>query len=88
MQEPALIVGSRNKRSLSVGQIISLQDLCLVCRGDIVTIQISNSGLSVSASGVAQQDGTFGDTVTVKNQQSGRNVQTEVVGVNQVKVKF
>lgn len=88
VQDPSAVTGSRNKRSLSVGQIINLQDLCLVCRGDIVTIQISNSGLSVSASGVAQQDGTFGDTVTVKNQQSGRNVQTEVVGVNQVKVKF
>lgn len=88
VQEPATIIGSRNKRSLSVGQIISLQDLCLVCRGDIVTIQISNNGLSVSASGVAQQDGSLGDAITVRNQQSGRNIQTEVVGVNQVRVKF
>lgn len=88
VQEPATIVGSRNKRSFNVGQIINMQDLCLVCRGDIVTIQISNNGLSVSASGVAQQDGSFGDAVTVRNQQSGRNIQTEVVGVNQVRVKF
>ncbi len=88
IQEPATIIGSRSRRSVSIGQIISLQELCLVCRGDVVTIQISNNGLSVSASGVAQQDGSFGDTVTVKNQQSGRNIQTEVVGVNQVRVKF
>lgn len=88
VQDLSSIVGSRNKRSLSVGQIINLQDLCLVCRGDIVTIQIANNGLSVTASGVAQQDGTFGDTVTVRNQQSGRSIQTEVVGVNQVRVKF
>jgi len=88
VQDPAVIIGSKNKRSFSVGQIINLNDLCLVCRGDIVTIQINHSGLSVSATGIAQQDGTFGDVVTVKNQQSGRNVQTEVVGVNQVKVKF
>lgn len=88
VQEPALIVGSRNKRSLSVGQIISLQDLCLVCRGDIVTIQISQGGLAVSTTGVAQQDGSLGDTVQVKNQQSGRNISSEVVGVNQVRIKF
>lgn len=88
IQEPATIIGSRSRRSVSIGQIISLQELCLVCRGDVVTIQISNNGLSVSASGVAQQDGSLGDTVTVKNQQSGRNIQTEVVGVNQVRVKF
>lgn len=88
VQDPTVIIGGRNKRSLSVGQIISLQDLCLVCRGDVVTIQISNHALSVSASGVAQQDGSLGDAVTVRNQQSGRIIQTEVVGVNQVKVKF
>ncbi|GHG69143.1 flagella basal body P-ring formation protein FlgA [Alishewanella longhuensis] len=88
IQDPTMVLGSRNKRSFSVGQIISLQDLCLVCRGDIVTIQVSNNGLSVTATGIAQQDGTLGDAITVRNQQSGRNIQTEVVGVNQVKVKF
>ena len=88
VQQPADIIGSKNKRSLSVGQIINLQDLCLVCRGDIVTIEINNSGLSVTATGVVQQDGTLGAIVTVKNQQSGRSIQAEVVGVNQVQVKF
>lgn len=88
VQAPDLILGSRTKRSLSVGQIISLQDLCLVCRGDIVTIQISQGGLAVSTTGVAQQDGSLGDTVQVKNQQSGRNISSEVVGVNQVRIKF
>ncbi|MCB5227728.1 flagellar basal body P-ring formation protein FlgA [Alishewanella sp. 16-MA] len=88
VQQPAEIIGSKNKRSLSVGQIINLQDLCLVCRGDIVTIEINNSGLSVTATGVVQQDGTLGAIVTVRNQQSGRSIQAEVVGVNQVQVKF
>ncbi len=88
IQQPEQIIGSKAKRSLSLGQIITLQDLCLVCRGDIVTIEISNSGLFVSASGMVQQDGSLGDMVTVKNQQSGRNIQAEVTGVNQVQVKF
>ncbi|KKO44038.1 flagellar biosynthesis protein [Arsukibacterium ikkense] len=82
------IVGARSKRSLSNGQLITMQDLCLVCRGDVVTIVIDNSGLVVSASGIAEQDGTLGDTIAVQNQQSGRKVQTEVVAVNQVRVKF
>lgn len=88
VQDPALILGSKNKRSLSVGQIINLADLCLVCRGDVVTIQVANNGLSVSATGVAQQDGSLGDSIAVRNQQSGRQIQAEVVGVNQVRVKF
>jgi len=88
VSDPRQIVGARSKRSLNNGQLITMQDLCLVCRGDIVTILINNSGLSVSASGIAEQDGTLGDTITVQNQQSGRKIQTEVVAVNQVRVKF
>ncbi|MDX1678699.1 flagellar basal body P-ring formation chaperone FlgA [Arsukibacterium sp.] len=88
VSDPRQIVGARSKRSLSNGQLITMQDLCLVCRGDVVTILVDNSGLSVSASGIAEQDGTLGDTITVQNQQSGRKIQTEVVAVNQVRVKF
>ena len=88
VQDIATVAGSRNKRSLSAGQILSLQDLCLVCRGDIVTIEISQGGLAVSATGVAQQDGTLGEVIQVRNQQSGRAISTEVTGVNQVKVRF
>ncbi len=86
--EPRQIIGARSKRALNIGQPVTMQDLCLVCRGDVVTILIDNSGLSVSASGIAEQDGTLGDTIAVRNQQSGRNIQTEVVAVNQVRVKF
>ncbi|EHR42336.1 flagellar basal body P-ring formation chaperone FlgA [Alishewanella jeotgali] len=88
VQDPTQIIGSKNKRSLSVGQVISLQELCLVCRGDVVTIQINQQGLAVSTTGIAQHDGSLGDTVQVRNQQSGRSISTEVVGVNQVRVKF
>jgi flagella basal body P-ring formation protein FlgA len=86
--EPRQIIGARSKRALSNGQLITMQDLCLVCRGDVVTILIDSNGLSVAASGVAEQDGTLGDTIAVQNQQSGKNIQTEVVAVNQVRVKF
>lgn len=88
VSDPRQIVGARSKRALNNGQVITMQDLCLVCRGDVVTILIDNSGLSVSASGIADQDGTLGDTIAVQNQQSGRKIQTEVVAVNQVRVKF
>ncbi|WP_372627728.1 flagellar basal body P-ring formation chaperone FlgA [Arsukibacterium sp.] len=88
VSDPRQIIGARSKRALNNGQLITMQDLCLVCRGDVVTILIDNSGLSVSASGIAEQDGTLGDTIAVQNQQSGRKIQTEVVAVNQVRVKF
>ncbi|MDX3775684.1 flagellar basal body P-ring formation chaperone FlgA [Chromatiaceae bacterium AAb-1] len=86
--EPEQVIGARAKRAMSMGQIITLQDLCLVCRGDVVTITVDDNGLSVSATGIAQQDGTLGDTISVVNRQSNRTIKAEVTAVNTVKVKF
>lgn len=82
------VLGARTKRSLSLGQILTFQDLCLVCKGDVVTIAIQEKGLDVSATGVALTDGTLGDVVKIRNRQSQRELRAEVVGVNRVSVSF
>ncbi|QBL09922.1 flagellar basal body P-ring formation protein FlgA [Rheinheimera sp. D18] len=82
------VVGAKTKRSLSIGQILTFQDLCLVCKGDVVTISINDNSISVAATGVAQSDGSLGDTIKVMNQQSKRAINAEVIAVNLVKVKF
>ena len=83
-----LIIGAKSKKSLSLGQIITLQDLCLVCKGDVVTISVSDNGLQVAATGIAQNDGSLGDTISVLNRQSKRAINAEVTAVNRVSVKF
>lgn len=88
ISNPALVIGARTKRSLSMGQVVTLQDLCLVCKGDVVTISVADSGLSVTATGIAQSDGSLGDTISVLNKQSGRAINAEVIAVNSVRVKF
>ncbi|MDP5134833.1 flagellar basal body P-ring formation chaperone FlgA [Rheinheimera baltica] len=82
------VIGARSKRTLSMGQILTLQDLCLVCKGDVVTISVSDSGLNVTATGLAQSDGSLGDTISILNQQSKRTISAEVIAVNLVRVKF
>ena len=82
------VIGAKTKRSLSMGQILTFQDLCLVCKGDVVTIAISDSGLDVSASGIAMSDGSLGDMIQVQNRQSKRTIKAEVVAVNRVSISF
>ncbi|WP_240222414.1 flagellar basal body P-ring formation chaperone FlgA [Rheinheimera hassiensis] len=82
------IIGAKTRRAMSIGQIITLQDLCLVCKGDVVTISVSNSGLNVAATGIAQADGSLGDVISVLNRQSKRAITAEVIAVNQVSIKF
>ncbi|MEE2025844.1 flagellar basal body P-ring formation chaperone FlgA [Alkalimonas mucilaginosa] len=88
VENPDLIVGARNRRAISLGQIISLQDLCLVCRGDVVTIHVDHATLSVSATGIAEQDGSLGDLIQIRNRQSNKLIDARVTAVNEVKVQF
>ena len=88
VDDPSIIVGARNRRAISLGQIISLQDLCLVCRGDVVTIHVDHASLSVSATGIAEQDGSLGDLIRIRNRQSNQLIEARVTGVNAVKVQF
>lgn len=82
------IIGAKTKRALSMGQILTFQDLCLVCKGDVVTIAIDDKGLAVSVSGIATEDGSLGDVIPVQNRQSKRTIRAEVVGVNRVEIRF
>lgn len=88
VKSPEMIIGARVKRSLSAGQVVTLQDLCLVCKGDIVTISGLNNGLEVRTAGVAQMDGILGDQIQVTNRQSNRTIVAEVVAVKKVAIKF
>jgi flagella basal body P-ring formation protein FlgA len=88
VKNPALVLGARVKRSLSTGQVVTLQDLCLVCKGDIVTISGLNNGLEVRTVGIAQMDGILGDQIQVTNRQSNRTVVAEIVAVKKVAIKF
>ena len=82
------VIGAKTKRALSMGQILTFQDLCLVCKGDVVTIAIDHKGLAVSVSGIATEDGSLGDVIPVQNRQSKRTIRAEVVGVNRDEIGF
>lgn len=86
--DPQQIIGARNRRSISLGQIVSLEDLCLVCRGDIVTINVNHATLNVSATGIAEQDGSLGDLISIRNRQSNQLIEAQVIAVNEVQVRY
>lgn len=88
VQDPQLIVGARVKRSLQPGQILTQHDLCLVCKGDVVTIEGISTGLSVTTQATALQDGTLGESVKVQNNQSNRVIKAEIVAVKRVAIKL
>lgn len=88
VSEVQLIVGAKTKRTLNVGQILTQNDLCLVCKGDVVTITGVSNGLSVTTQATALQDGTLGEDVRVQNLQSKRVVSAQIIAVKRVEIKL
>ncbi|MGB3273118.1 MAG: flagellar basal body P-ring formation chaperone FlgA [Xanthobacteraceae bacterium] len=83
----APVIGMQMKRGLRSGAVLRLADLAkpdLVQRGQSVTLVYHGAGITLTIRGKALDSGTEGDTVTVLNLQSKREVQGTVVGTGQV----
>ena len=78
-------------RQLETGTIISLRNLVepkLIKRGDNVIITTTKPDFSIRMSGVAMMDGTKGQLIRVKNQNSGRIINATVVEPGVVAVNY
>lgn len=78
-------------RQLNAGTILSLSNLVepkLIKRGDKVVISTTKSEFSIRMSGIAMMDGTKGQLIQVKNQNSGRIISATVVEPGLVSVNY
>lgn len=82
------IIGSKVRRHVQAGQPILGRNLCLVCKGDAVTIIASSKNLQLKADGVALANAGNGERVSVRNSRSRRIVEARVVSVGVVEVLF
>ncbi len=82
------IAGARLKRRVRPGTILNESMLCFVCKGDRVTISAVTGGLSLQVYGIAEEDGTLGETIQVRNMSSDRLVFATVSGTEEVEIKI
>lgn len=88
LTDPSTLIGVRSKRELKPGQPIRLTQVCVVCKGDQVTLSAENSSMQIKTMARALQDGSFGDMIRLVNIRSGRAVQGQVSAVGSVVVTF
>ena len=88
LTDPTALIGVRSKRELKPGQPIRLTQVCVVCKGDQVTLSAENSSMQIKTMARALQDGSFGDMIRLVNIRSGRAVQGQVSAVGSVVVTF
>ena len=89
IRDPAAAIGMALQQTLRQGQVLRSNDLTrpqLIKRGEPIMIVYEVPGISLTARGKAEENGSLGDTVNVLNVQSKRVIQAVVSGPNQVTV--
>ena len=66
----------------------SIRTLLLIKRGNFVRIVVDNDSLSVTTTGVSEEDGARDKVIRVKNLSSNRTIYARVAGDSLVKVEF
>lgn len=84
----AFVNRARLKRQLSSEQMISTRDICLVCKGESVTITSSVGNLTVKTDGVALSNGVLGDKINVRNKKSKRIVSGIVQAAGIIQINY
>lgn len=91
MTNPKFIIKKQATRNLGLGTVINKSYLAepkLVKRGESISINLNNSNLSISMTGIAMMDGIKGQNIRVKNIKTKKIVQATVVKTGLVMVRF
>lgn len=78
-------------RGVAAGRLLTWRDVArrpLVKRGELVQVSATDGRLVVTMKGLAKENGARGDTVLVRNPDSGRDFSALVIDENRVQVRF
>ena len=82
------IVNTSPKRRLRAGEVIFQDSVCLVCRGQIVSVSAHNQFLAINVEGVALADAAMGEIAKIRNTRSKRVFDAIVTGKNQLSIRL
>jgi flagella basal body P-ring formation protein FlgA len=88
LQQPDSLYGAKASRYITAGQPVTMRTVCLVCKGDSVTVTAKIKGLRVKTSGISLQNGSLGDNIAILNQRTSKRLKAKVVAVNRVEINI
>ncbi|MGL5359114.1 MAG: flagellar basal body P-ring formation chaperone FlgA [Shewanella sp.] len=86
--EPAQLTGARVKRRVAKDAPILGNNLCFVCKNDVISIYVRSASFVLKTPGQALQDGTQGERIKVKNSSSNKTLDAIVTGIGEVEVRM
>jgi flagella basal body P-ring formation protein FlgA len=91
IESPRVLAGKMARRTLLPGEPIpmnAVDDPKLVTRGVQAQIMFEEGGLSIMGTGIPLQSGTLGETIQVKNVDSGRIITGRVQPDGRIRIGF
>jgi flagella basal body P-ring formation protein FlgA len=88
LSDKMAVIGSKAKKRIGKGRTISSSNVCLVCKGDTVTIIAKSKHFVIKTRGTALSDGNINQQIKVKNARSGKIIRPKVNAINQVTINL
>lgn len=82
------ITGSKVKRYIQGGRPLLANLICMVCKGEQVNVIAKNGKLQIKSTGLALNDGSRGQKISIKNNSSGRIIEATVMAVGQAEINL
>lgn len=83
------LIGMTPRRVLRANDAVELSDLdkpVMIKRGDLVTMQLKNGPIAITAIAKAMENGTRGDFIRLMNVDSKRTLEAQVTGIREASV--
>jgi len=88
LSDMAILLGSKAEKRISANNTVTKSSICLVCKGDVVTIIAKNNSFLIKTKGTALSSGNLHEQIKVKNSRSGRIITPTISAVNQVVINL
>lgn len=82
------VLGSKAEKRIGNERTITKTNICLVCKGDVITIVAKNDNFLIKTKGTALTSGNLHEQIEVKNSRSGRIIKPQISAVNQVTINL
>jgi flagella basal body P-ring formation protein FlgA len=82
------VLGSKAEKRIGNERTITKSNICLVCKGDVITIIAKNDNFLIKTKGTALSSGNLHEQIEVKNSRSGRIIKPQISAVNQVTINL
>ena len=83
-----IVFGAKAKKRIAKGRAISKKSICLICKGDVVTIIVSSKTFSIKTQGVALSSGNINEQIRVRNTRSKKVITPRIKAINQVVINL